>query len=115
MNALGPPEWIAIITLIVPSALFVLSATGRFLRFLSQGIKYLGAIDNTLSQLSKWMVVFGEEHVELKKRVQDIEKWLERAEPHVFPPPDSRSTPQRSKPEPRSAADDRGRPRHHDS
>ena len=96
MTSLGPPEWIAIVTLIVPSALFVLSATGKFLRFLSQGIKYLGAIDNTLSQLSKWMVVFGEEHVELKKRVQVIEKWLERAEPHVFPPPEPHLPPQRS-------------------
>lgn len=83
-NNWGPAEWIAIITVIVPSAIFVLSATGKFLRCVSQGIRYLGAIDNTLANLSKWMLVFGEEHVELKKRVEEIEKWMERAEPHVF-------------------------------
>lgn len=80
----GPPEWIAVITVIVPSVLFVLSVTGKFLRSISQGIRYLGAIDNTLSQLSKWMLVFGEENVELKKRVDEIEKWMERADKHVF-------------------------------
>ena len=79
----------------MPSVLFVLSATGKFLRFLSQGIKYLGAIDSTLANLSKWMLVFGEEHVELKKRVQEIEKWMERAEPHLFTQAESRLPPER--------------------
>lgn len=93
---LGPPEWIAIVSLVVPSVLFVLSATGKFLRFLSQGIKYLGAIDSTLAHLSKWMLVFGEEHVELKKRVQEIEKWQQRAEPHLFPQAENRPPAQRA-------------------
>ena len=87
-NNWGPPEWIAIITVIVPTVLFVLSATGKFLRCISQGIRYLGAIDNTLANLSKWMLVFGEEHIELKNRVEEIEKWMERAEPHVFKRPE---------------------------
>jgi hypothetical protein len=81
MKNWGPAEWLAVIGIAAPVVLGVCA-------WAAKALKHLGAIESLLTRLAAWMQTFGEQHVELRGRVDVLEKRVDRHAKKLFGPDD---------------------------
>jgi hypothetical protein len=77
MKDWGAAEWLAVIGITGPVVLGVCA-------WAAKAIKHLGAIESLLTRLAAWMQTFGEQHVELRSRVDVLEKRVEKHAKKLF-------------------------------
>jgi hypothetical protein len=79
MRDFSAAEWLAAIGIALPVVLAVCA-------WATKAIKHLGAIESLLTRLAAWMQTFGEQHVELRGRVDVLEKRVDRHARKLFGP-----------------------------